>query len=207
MLNLKLFFIVILSCCCQLFNRETMDWNILTYKKTVRCHPWDFLVTIQAPGDANHLEHDFCFCSCWNFGSVALQCGGAVSLKQPEIQPDKTAKLIHVVSWRCFFRIHDHCNGYMKSIEILWLCVSCPGHWRADQTDLGVRVSCPRIFVLIDGGFFAHMCIMCARIGWVVHADGMNYTLQIQITRDVHDYMYILQWCRVILQPVCLQHA
>ena len=207
MLNLKLFFIVILSCCCQLFNRETMAWNILTYKKTVRCHPWDFLVTIQAPGDANHLEHDFCFCSCWNFGSVALQCGGAVSLKQPEIQPDKTAKLIHVVSWRCFFRIHDHCNGYMKSIEILWLCVSCPGHWRADQTDLGVRVSCPRIFVLIDGGFFAHMCIMCARIRWVVHADGMNYTLQIQITRDVHDYMYILQWCRVILQPVCLQHA
>ena len=58
----------------------------------------------------------------------------------------KLPNLIHVVAWRCFFRIHDHCNGYMKSIEILWLCVSCPGHWRADQTDLGVRVSCPRIF-------------------------------------------------------------
>ena len=82
----------------------------------------------------------------------------------------------------------------MKSIEILWLCVSCPGHWRADQTDLGVRVSCPRIFVLIDGGLCARMCIMCARIGRVVHAHGMNYTLQIQITREVYDYIIAVVW-------------
>ena len=160
----------------------------------------------QAPGDATH-QHDFCFSSCWNFGNLALQCRGADFFLRAGNPARQNCQIDSCCFMKMFFAVVTWSLQWLR--EIHWnpgqLCVSCPGHWRADQTDLGVRVSCWGLALCAH--FLARIgSTSCAACSWyeLYTADSNHKGSICSIWLNVY---ILLQWCRVILQAVWLQHA